>query len=435
MTQPPRQSPLPFSAFISHLHPRTIPADTLRYRLSFGLGGMAATLLALLFLTGILQLLSYTPKIEAAYNSILQMYGSGNPAGFIRNCHYWAGNLLVIVAFLHLLRVFLTGALTGARRYNWLVGVALFVLVLFANFTGYLMPWDQLAYWAVTIFTSMLSYVPGAGDSLTSLLRGGKEVGAETLSTFYALHIGLIPALLVLLIFYHFWLVRKAGGLIRMVGDMRESPGRLPAIPHLLAREAAVGFSLLAVVLFFAALIDAPLADEANPGQSPNPAKAAWYFMGLQELLLHLHPSFAICVVPLLMLLSVLVLPFIANGVLPGAVWFGGRRGAWIAAASTLVGVGASVLAVLIDNMFLGHGSSPQSTWLLRGLLPVAAAVFALALFFLLLRTKWTATTAEALMGVVLLVVSSAITLTMVGLWLRGPGMALVWPWAIGNTL
>ena len=203
---------------------------------------------------------------------------------------------------LHLLRVYLTGAADRTRRLNWLIGCTLLVLVLGANFTGYLLPWDQLAFWAVTIFTNMVGYVPLAGVQISELLRGSAEVGPATLENFVAIHVGLIPPFIVVLLVYHFWLIRRSGGLVRS-RDSGQRPVMVAAVPTLVAREAAVGFGLCALLLLFSALVDAPLTDIANPGASPNPAKAAWYFMGLQELLLHLHPTFAIFIVPLLMFL------------------------------------------------------------------------------------------------------------------------------------
>nr|WP_306793121.1 cytochrome b N-terminal domain-containing protein [Desulfopila inferna] len=408
------------------MHPRTVNADTLRYTLSFGLGGMSATLVLVLFGTGLLQLLSYSPHSDSAYLSIQQMYNNGNPAGFIRNCHHWAGNLLVVIPFLHLLRVFLTGALTGPRRYNWLVGLSAFLLVLLANFTGYLMPWDQLAYWAVTIFTSMLSYIPLVGKNLMALLRGGEEVGAATLSTFYAVHVGFIPTLLLFLLVYHFWLIRKAGGLIRRAAG-KVSEEKLQTIPHLLAREAATGFMLLALLFMFSAFVDAPLAEQANPGQSPNPAKAAWYFMGLQELLLHLHPVFAVCVVPSLMLGFLAVVPFRQEAILPPGVWFGGRKGRQVAAASSVAGAALVVLGVILDDMlFVGAGAS-QAKLLLYGVIPTVFFILVVVVHYYLLRLVWHCTKAEAMLGAVTLVLSAVTTLTVVGIWFRGPGMALVW--------
>lgn len=163
-----------FTDFLVHIHPRTVPEETLRFSLSLGLGGMAATLLGVLFFTGLLQLMMYSPGVDSAYRSVQQMYTHIPLGGWVRNIHFWAGNLLVIVACLHLLRVLLTGAIGAGRQLTWVIGLFLLLLVLLANFSGYLLPWDQLAYWAVTIFTGMLSYFPFVGSWLMQLLRGGE---------------------------------------------------------------------------------------------------------------------------------------------------------------------------------------------------------------------------------------------------------------------
>jgi len=121
---------------------------------------------------------------------------------------------LVVITFLHLLRVFFTGGFQSSRKINWLIGLLLFVLIIFSNFTGYLLPWDQLAYWAVTVGTSLLEYIPLIGNSIREFILGGDEVNANTLLIFYNFHTALFPILILLLMAYHFWRVRKAGGVI-----------------------------------------------------------------------------------------------------------------------------------------------------------------------------------------------------------------------------
>lgn len=415
----------PISGFIFHLHPRKVAAETIRFTLSFGLGGMAATLFLVLAVTGMLQLLSYSSDSATAYQSIIHMYAGSSLAGFIRNVHHWAGNLLVIVVLLHLLRVYLTGALGQGRKLNWLIGCTLLLLVLFANFSGYLLPWDQLAFWAVTIFINMVTYVPLIGVQLSELLRGSAEVGPATLANFFAIHVGLIPPLIVILMIYHFWLIRKAGGLVRSRNRGEQVP-MVPTVPTLISREAAVGFGLCGLLFIFSALVDAPLADIANPGQSPNPAKAAWYFMGLQELLLHLHPVFAICIIPLLMLLLLAMLPFIKQAVLEPGIWCGGNRGRWTAAGSFLAGLLGVAGWVIIDEfVFKLSGSEHFLTpWLSRGLVPLLSLILICGLCYRLLRLR-KFPSSESIMAVALLCLGIVCGLTIIGIWFRGPGMAL----------
>ena len=425
MTTKIRPHHSPIRGFIFHLHPRKVVAETIRFTLSFGLGGMAATLFLVLVLTGVLQLLSYSSDSAEAYQSIIHMYAGPSLAGFIRNVHHWAGNLLVLVSLLHLLRVYLTGAADRTRRLNWLIGCTLLVLVLGANFTGYLLPWDQLAFWAVTIFTNMVGYVPLAGVQISELLRGSAEVGPATLENFFAIHVGLIPPLIVVLLAYHFWLIRKSGGLVRS-RDSGQRPAMVAAVPTLVAREAAVGFGLCALLLLFSALVDAPLTDIANPGASPNPAKAAWYFMGLQELLLHLHPTFAIFIVPLLMFLLLASLPFIRQAGLEPGLWCGGGRGRWTAAISFLTGMGGAAILVVVDELAFKNSGAPPvlAPWLSRGMVPLLILVIALGLVYRLLKAK-NFRPSQSLMAVVLLCAGMICGLTVIGIWFRGPGMML----------
>ena len=418
--------PSPFAAFILHLHPKKVPVDTIRFSLSFGLGGMAATLFMILVFTGILQVFSYSTAIESAHQSIIAMYRAGSPAGFIRNIHYWAGNLLVIISLLHLLRVYLTGATDRKRRLYWLIGICLFLLVLFANFTGYLLPWDQLAYWAVTIFTNMIGYVPLIGTWLSEALRGGSEVGPTTLSNFFAIHVGLIPSLIIILLIFHFWFIRKSGGLIR---DNNASADRVPSVPTLISREAAVGLGLTALLFMFAAVVDAPLAEIANPGQSPNPAKAAWYFLGLQELLLHFHPTFAICIIPLLMLSMLALLPFINGSNLSPGIWCGGKNGWLLAAAAYGLGFFCSFPLIVLDDKLLKtvDEATHAAPWFGRGLLPLMVIISTFGLIYWILRRRGF-NRPKSVMALLMLNIGMLCGLTAIGIWFRGEGMALIVP-------
>ena len=417
------------SDFLIHIHPPMVPAETIRFSLSLGLGGGAATLVGVLFVTGLCQLLMYTPSIGGAYASIQLMYTEAFVAGWIRNIHFWAGNLLVIVAFLHMARVFFTGALKGGRQLNWIVGLVLLSLVLFANFSGYLLPWDQLAYWAVTIFTGMFAYVPFCGTWLMQLLRGGNEVGAYTLANFYALHVGIIPFCFVVFSVWHFWLVRKAGGLVQREKSEKKENSRVPAVPDLISREAAAGSGIVGLLLLFASLVDAPLAEPANPAMSPNPAKAAWYFLGLQELLMHLHPVIVICAIPLLCLILLVMLPYGKNTVLPAGRWFGGRGGKRSLLAGLAGGAGVTFILVFTDDKLVRAAQSRQGAddfWM-RGGIPLLLFVL---LMVMLKRTlsKYKISPSASVLVTAGVVIGIILSLTTIGIWFRGPGMQLVFP-------
>ncbi len=189
--------------FFLHMRPNRLPAATLRYTHTFGLGGMSAVLVILLILTGALMMLAYEPTPDRAHDSITGLQTETLFGPLIRGLHYWSANLLIAVALLHLLRVFFTGAKDGPRKLNWVIGLTLLACVLASNFTGYLLPWDQLSYWAVTICTGMLGYVPGIGGWLQEAARGGPDVGPTTLIIFYTLHTTVVPVALALLMGFH----------------------------------------------------------------------------------------------------------------------------------------------------------------------------------------------------------------------------------------
>lgn len=421
---------------ILHLHPQTVPRETLRLTLSWGLGGMAAVLVGLLFLTGILLLLVYQPSTDHAYNSILILTREIPFGLWVRNIHHWSANLLVVIAVLHLLRVVLTGAFGPGRRLNWVIGLFLLFLLLSSNFTGYLLPWDQLAYWAVTICTSMLGYIPFCGQWLQELFRGGAEIGPATLANFFVLHVAFIPGTLFMLLLWHFWLIRRAGGLVQIErNDTEKVPVlRVPSTPNLIVREAAVGLSMVAFVLIMSILWNAPLLEQANPGMSPNPAKAPWYFLGFQELLLHLHPVFAVFVWPMLGAAALMFVPFWRETALPTGVWFGSERGRklliWTASACALATLGL----ILGDNLILHSGETAAvNTLITRGLLPTVLLIALLAgLYFLLVR-KLKYTRAEAVTAGIVLVLVALMVCTVIGIWFRGPEMHLIWPLGQGG--
>jgi quinol-cytochrome oxidoreductase complex cytochrome b subunit len=427
-----------FNSLLLHFRPRSVPEDTLRWTLTWGLGGMAVVLVFLLLGTGVLLKFVYQPIPEKAYESILHLQRDVLFGRLIRNIHHWSANALIIVAFLHLLRVFFTGAFHSPRQFNWVIGSGLFLVVLFSNFTGYLMPWDQLAFWAITICTGMLEYIPGIGLWLQKLIQGGPEVGPATLSNFYAIHTAILPAFLLILMPFHFWRIRKAGGLViprgleQSTGDRGRS---VPAIPDLLLREIVLALVLFASMLVFSMLFDAPLESKANPGLSPNPTKAPWYFMGIQEMLLHFHPIFALFVIPVLMLIALLALPYINYELNTAGVWFAstkGRRMAFMAGLAALVG---TPLGILADEYLIEVAARLPAvpTWITNGLVPLAVISAVIAAFYVFMQRKYAASNTETVQMVFVLLLVAFVVLTVTGIWFRGTGMRLLWPWNIGS--
>jgi len=196
-----------------HLHSVKVSRKSLKATYSFGLGLLTVFSFIALALTGILLMFYYVPSVERAYVDIVELQTKIPFGQLIRNMHRWGAHLMVIMAVLHMVRVFFTGAYKPPRQFNWIVGVFLLIFTLGASFTGYLLPWDQLSYWAITVGTSIAGYAPGLGPLVQKILLGGAEVGQESLVRFYALHVIVIPGIIFLLIAVHIWRVRKDGGL------------------------------------------------------------------------------------------------------------------------------------------------------------------------------------------------------------------------------
>jgi quinol-cytochrome oxidoreductase complex cytochrome b subunit len=267
---------------------------------------------------------------------------------------------------------------------------------------------------------------------LVEALRGGSDIGSSTLVIFHSFHTTLIPTVLVGLMGYHFWRVRKARGVVLPRPANRETDGTVQdesvsAWPHLLIRELACGLALIAVVLMLAVFMDAPLGPAANPGMSPNPAKAPWYFVGFQELQLHFHPMFAVVIIPLMMTAALIFVPYLRYETEPSGPWFltaVGRRTALLAAGVSLV---LTPMLIVADELWLLPGAGLPSIFA-RGFLPLAVVVAFVFGFRTILVKGFSASKAEVVQAVFTAFFVSLAVLTATGVWCRGANMALVWP-------
>jgi quinol-cytochrome oxidoreductase complex cytochrome b subunit len=422
----------PLGTLVLHFRPRRVPERTLRFTLTWGLGGMAVVLVLLQLFSGTLLKFVYEPVPTQAYDSLVHLQEGFLFGRLVRNMHFWSANLLVVVVCLHGLRVFFSGGFHPPRRLNWVVGLSLFILLLLSNLTGYLLPWNQLAYWATTISVGVLEYIPLVGSRLQQIVLGGPQIGPATLRNFFALHTAVFPALIVMLMAFHFWRVRKAGGLViprAPAEEPEEKPAMVPTHPDLLLREAAMALAAIAGVLVLSLISDAPIGEPANPGLSPNPTKAPWYFAGIQELLVHFHPSFALLIAAALVF-GLFCLPYLDYAEAPAGVWFAsatGRRTALIAAAAAAV---ATLLVVALDEYALDTSTMmphlPQVISL--GLLPTVLLAGALAGLYAVMVKKFQATRLEAVQAVFVFLAVGWVLLTATCVFFRGQGMKLRWP-------
>ena len=312
------------SNFMLHWFPAKVCKASLDWNYSFWLGTVSAALFLLLTLSGGPLLFLYVPSVERAYGSIKDIEFAITFGSWIRSVHRVSAHLMVAAVFLHMARVFLTGAYKNGvgqgqqREWNWVIGVVMLLLTLFLSFTGYLLPWDQLAYWAVTVGTNIASSIPFVGPQVRELLLGGRAIDQPTLIRFYVMHIILLPGALGVLFVYHMWRVRKDGGLARAdrAGRLAEPAAAPPvptktytllgvargtapavtarsieapettvnAVPDLVRRAAIATLGTIAIVSIMSVFIASPLEEPANALVTPNPAKAPWYFLWLQEI-------------------------------------------------------------------------------------------------------------------------------------------------------
>ena len=366
------ESQATFHNLFLHIHSVRVHFRTLKPTLTFGLGIMATASFLITIITGVLLMVYYKPSTDLAYQSIKDIHFTVSTGRFIRNIHRWAAQLMVLVVLLHMARVFFTASYKKPREFNWLVGLGLLVITLALSFTGYLLPWDQLAYWAITIGSNIANSPRELTDAIgitkffdpggfqKRLLLGANYVGQDALIRFYVLHVFVLPLALVTLLGVHFWRIRKDGGLAKpedamgglaewggerrtvfqplatkTYGLMALVKGKGPPVnrgpentvmswPHLFWAELSVFMVTVAVTLVLAFYSDAPLKELANAAIPENPAKAPWYFLGLQELVS--YSAFAGGVlIPAIVLVGLALIPFLDRRPGGEGIWFGSR--------------------------------------------------------------------------------------------------------------
>jgi len=401
------------SNFLLHWFPAKVSKRSLDWTYSFWLGTVTSALFLLLVLSGLPLLFLYVPSVERAYASVKDIEYVVTFGSWIRSVHRLSAHLMVATVFLHLVRVFLTGAYkngTGRsqrREWNWVIGVGMLLATLFLSFTGYLLPWDQLAYWAVTVGTNIPSSIPFVGPTIRELMIGGRTIEQATLIRFYVLHILVLPGGLAALFVYHMWRVRKDGGLARadreaLLREKTEEPpartktytllgvarGTAPtirsttleaanltvnAVPDLTRRAATAILGTIAAISILSSLVRSPLEEAANALVTPNPAKAPWYFLWLQEIVT--DTTFHIGA-------------FTVNGAFLGGV--------------------------LLPGLLIG--ALTLSPWLDRS--PAAAA------------GQWFPRTRRAQNTVFVTLCLLIVLFTLIGTFCRGPYWHFYWPWA-----
>jgi quinol-cytochrome oxidoreductase complex cytochrome b subunit len=468
-----------FNSVFLHLHPVRTHRWSLRWSTTMGLGTAATAAFLITLVTGVLLMFYYKPYPGVAYESIKDIHFVVPTGRFIRNIHRWSANVMVVVVLFHMVRAFYTAAYRSPREFNWLVGMGLLVATLGLSFTGYLLPWDQLAYWAITIGANIAQSPREVTDAvgITSffdpgglqreLLLGSDTVGAEALIRFYLLHVMILPLAITGLLAVHFWRIRKDGGLVRPEdADRRlgpppagiqpvftEAPNKtyhlaavvrgqtaaassqrgpentLPSMPHLFYAELGVLMLTVLICLGLSLVVNAPLKELANPGVPENPAKAPWYFLGLQELVS--YSAFMGGVgIPAIVVIGLGLIPFLDREKSGTGLWFGGalKHGWLLVAQSAIVGLvstlGIETLAIRFGWLREWFPHVPQLV--ITAVNPGSILVLIFAVYSLWLVKRHNSTRAGAL-GLFTCFLCGFVVLTIIGTHFRGPNWGFYW--------
>ncbi len=335
-------------SFFHHLHPPTIPAPQARLRYTLGAGGFAFFLFLVIFLTGALEAFYYLPTAEGAPQSIQTITYLAPYGALLRNLHYWAAQFLVLAAGLHLLRVIFTGAYMVPRRFNYWLGLASFVLILFLDFTGYALRWDSGVHWALVAGTNLLKTIPLLGPAFYAAAVGGSQVGDATVVRFYGWHIFGLTLAICILLTWHIFRVRRDGGIAVPSPEQRSSQERITRF-DLVRREALAALLLGAGLILVSTFFPAPIAAPMTAAGQPVDVRAPWFFLWVQQLLKLGDPFLFGVIIPLLSLGLLAAVPYIAP-VRPEelGLWFppSGRLGQLLVAALSLTVLALSLLSL-----------------------------------------------------------------------------------------
>ncbi len=428
------------------MHAAKVHPHALKPTYTFGLGLILGFLFLIMIATGLILMLHYTPSVDQAYNSVKDICFVVPGGRIIRNVHRWAAHGMVLVAFLHLIRVFYTGSYLQSRSTNWIIGVSMLVVVMFMSFSGYLLPWDQLAYWAVTIgstiaasareLTDILGITTGfdIGGLLKRLLIGDETVRQPALTRFFMLHVVFLPLTLLVLTGVHFWRIRKDGGLSRpdeVTGaeqvNSSQAEKKWYSWPLLMWAELATLLFVAAVILIMAFLTDAPLLEQANYSFPENPAKSPWYFLGIQELVSYSAFSGGM-LIPLLFIIFLVSVPYIDKENGYTGIWFSGARGKRVMLQSIGITLFISLLLTWISISFgwfrEWFADSPQLATMLINPATLSGVFYVGWAWMVRRRSGSSRLSAIAMFTCAM---TAFIIYTVIGIWFRGPNWDFYW--------
>ncbi len=474
-----------FQNFFLHIQSARIHLYSLKPAFTMGLGLISFFLFLLLTISGIFLMVYYNPTTELAYINVKDISFVVDYGRYIRNIHRWGAHGMVFAVLLHMVRVFYTGSYKRSRKFNWIIGLLLLTITMGLSYTGYLLPWDQLAYWAVTIGANIAASFSEITNALSitrfidigsfnkQLLIGGNTIGQEALTRFYLLHIIILPIICITLIGVHFWRIRKDGGLSRpdnadeiiknmkSIADMADGikgkqeksaaadknktyglmelvkdrtpqvdldlDNTVPMWPTGVWAEISVLMVTLSAMLFLSYFFDAPLKEIANPSVPENPAKAPWYFLGLQELVSYSAFMGGIGI-PAIVMIGLALIPYIDKEEREFGVWFSGAEGRSTAGKSVLFSA-VSLILILAFTVKLGwlrnwFPGIPQI--IITFLNPGTIIVFLFAAWSVYI-IKLTGSRRMGAVALFTCFLAGFIILTIMGTYFRGPNWDFYW--------
>jgi quinol-cytochrome oxidoreductase complex cytochrome b subunit len=329
-------------SFFHHLHPPTIPADQSRWRHTLAAGGLAIFLMLILGITGILEMFYYIPNPQEAALSVQTITYLVPFGGFVRNLHYWSAQALLIVTAAHLVRVVFTAAYSRSRRFNYLLGLGLFVLAVLLDFTGYILRWDSGICSPLTTGTNLLKTIPWMGNFLYRVATGGGVACSNALLRFYIWHIFGLTIVAMALIFWHAFRVRRDGGIAVPPPALRTSSERISR-NELVRREVLAMLVTGIILILMATFLPAPIA----PAMTEKPAmteitRAPWFFLWVQQMLKWGNPLVFGVLIPLGILLALALIPYIFPQPVEGDI------GRWFPKSNRLAQIAVGVIGLIV---------------------------------------------------------------------------------------
>jgi len=334
-------------SFFHHLHPPSIPAAQARWRHTLAAGGTAIFLVLILGITGIMEMFYYIPNPQEAALSVQTITYLVPFGGFVRNLHYWSAQLLLIVSAIHLLRVVFTAAYSHPRRFNYLLGLGLFVLVILLDFTGYILRWDVGTCYPLVTGTNLLKTIPLIGNFLFRITVGGGEACSTELLRFYTWHIFGLTIVAIILMVWHAFRVRRDGGVAVPPPQLRDNNDRISR-NVLVRREILMIITVSIVLILMASFLPAPIA-AAMTGKPivTEEARAPWFFLWVQQMLKWGDPFIFGVLIPFGILVLLALIPYIFPKPADGDI------GRWFPKSNRLAQVVVGVIALIVITLTL----------------------------------------------------------------------------------